>query len=66
MAAANGPIKTILAVIIVGLLMCGVGLYILLVMGEAAGQRQVLIERAPISTAFHDHRVDRWTNIDLA
>lgn len=66
MAAANGPIKTLLALIIVAIIMCAVALYLIVIMGEAGGKRQVLVERTPVSMGFHDHRVDRWSQIDLA
>lgn len=61
MAAKNGSIRTILAVVVVLLALCVIGVYLFAFMGKTMGQRKILVERAPIFTEFHDHRVDRWT-----
>jgi hypothetical protein len=65
MAAANGTARTILAVILFILVICIVSAYLFTFMGEALVRRP-LLDRYPVSTNFHDHRVDHWTKIDLA
>jgi hypothetical protein len=62
MAASNGPVKTILAVIVVFILMVLVTIYLIFMSGQAMAPVR-LMDRAPVSTGFHDHRVDHWTNM---
>lgn len=65
MAAANGAVKTILGLIVVILVMCLIGAYLFVVIGDSI-RPDTLANRAPISMGTHDHRIDRWSHIDLA
>lgn len=63
MAAQNGPIKTILYVIVIVLLLCLVGLYLLFWAGKTTSSVRLDPNQTlrPTITQFHDHRVDRWS-----